>query len=322
MYQKKIAYVIWFIMLPFWAAAQQYIAPFYTDPQLFLVETKWIYFQTKHAESNTVIHQAGQNDANFLYFKIDHTYEQVNNGKSSRGVWNLKIRTLFFPFKNKNQFEVVLLNNLYLILQYTEPRGKGTFQYIFKWIESAKTPFAKPSYELPEVTVQEKPTRRRWWMPWRTNRKQEKNEEGNGILINVELIGGGYFGGIDPVSKDYITVSNEGRLIQEYQSARHGLIIKKKNISRKELEEFANFVIEQRFFDYKLIYDCETALCQKRKFSKPTPIPLRISLTYGNRRKVVTIPIWGMDERNIKYIDYPPSIDKIVDAIQRMAARL
>ena len=321
MHQKKFLYVAYCTLLPLWIAAQQFVAPFYTDPQLFLVETNWTYYQTRDAASNAVLQQGNPSDPTFVYFKIDHTYEQYANGKGRKGTWTLQNRTLNFPFKGQQQFEVVLLNNLFLILQYSEAGSKGSFQYVFKWVERSKTPFAKPNYELPEVTVQEKP-KRKWWMPWWTDRKKEREDQGNGIPINVELIGGGYYGGIDPVSKDYITINNEGRLIQEYQSVRNGLIVKKKNIGRKELEAFANYVVEQGFFDYKLIYDCETTVCQKRKFSKPTPIPLRISVTYGNRRKVVTIPIWGMDDRNLQYVDYPPLIDKMVATIQNMAARL
>ena len=60
---------------------------------------------------------------------------------------------------------------------------------------------------------------------------------------------------------------------------------------------------------------------QKRKAKKPTPIPLRVVVAYGTRKKVVTISIWGKDKNNIKYVNYPDSIDNIIDAIQKMAVR-
>jgi hypothetical protein len=59
-----------------------------------------------------------------------------------------------------------------------------------------------------------------------------------------------------------------------------------------------------------------------RKSDKPTPIPLRIVVTYGQRKKVVTVAIWGKDNTGTQYVEYPPQLDHIVDAIQRMANRL
>jgi len=70
------------------------------------------------------------------------------------------------------------------------------------------------------------------------------------------------------------------------------------------------------------IYDCESAACQQRKKRKPAPIPLRLAIAYKEKRKVVTITIFGKDNRNIKYVDYPPALDKIIAAIQKMALRM
>nr|MCU0346484.1 hypothetical protein [Saprospiraceae bacterium] len=140
--------------------------------------------------------------------------------------------------------------------------------------------------------------------------------------INVEVIGGGYYGGIDPVLKDFIKIKTDGRLVKEYESVHNGLIVTKKNIPREELEMFADYVVKQGFFDFERAYDCPDQHCQRRKGEKPTPIPLRIAITYGERKKVVTIAIWGKDDRGIRYVDYPPQLDNIIDAIQRMASRL
>ena len=102
----------------------------------------------------------------------------------------------------------------------------------------------------------------------------------------------------------------------------NGLSVVKKNISRNELEDFAEYVIKQKFFDFERIYDCNTSVCQKRKADAPTPIPLRLAIAYGNRKKVITIAIWGEDGRRVQYVDYPPALDNIIDAIQRMANRI
>ncbi|RMD74713.1 MAG: hypothetical protein D6818_02730, partial [Bacteroidetes bacterium] len=59
-----------------------------------------------------------------------------------------------------------------------------------------------------------------------------------------------------------------------------------------------------------------------RKKQAPRPVPLRLAVTYGDRRKVVTIAIWGKDDAGIQYVDYPPALDAIIEAIQRMASRI
>ncbi|HEB62439.1 MAG TPA: hypothetical protein ENI82_04720 [Bacteroidetes bacterium] len=55
---------------------------------------------------------------------------------------------------------------------------------------------------------------------------------------------------------------------------------------------------------------------------KPTPIPLRLVIAYGTRKKVITISIWGKDKNSVHYVNYPPALDNIIDAIQRMANRI
>ena len=99
-------------------------------------------------------------------------------------------------------------------------------------------------------------------------------------------------------------------------------MVTKKDIPRAQLEEFVEYCVKQKFFDLERIYDCETAVCLRRKHKKPTPVPLRLAIAYGNRKKVITISIWGQDENKARYVDYPPSLDNIIDAIQNMAHRL
>ncbi|MEM9824058.1 MAG: hypothetical protein AAF985_23435, partial [Bacteroidota bacterium] len=119
-----------------------------------------------------------------------------------------------------------------------------------------------------------------------------------------------------------IQIKSDGRLIKEHKSLNKGLPVTKKDIPREELEQFAEFVIAQNFFEFDRIYDCTAGGCQKRKHTKPTPIPLRLAIAYGARKKVVTISIWGRDKYNIQYVDYPPALESIIEAIQRMAHRI
>ena len=121
--------------------------------------------------------------------------------------------------------------------------------------------------------------------------------------------------------KDMIHIKSDGRLIKEFHSEYNGHITTKKNIDRAELEEFAEYIVKQGFFEFERIYECHSPACQKRKKVTPKPMPLRLSVAYGDRRQHVTISIWGKDKHGIQYVDYPPALDNIIDAIQRMASR-
>lgn len=294
-----------------------------------LVESKWRYTYTLHATSNTIIHRAGQQYDYYLYFRFDYSYQQYLNGSLSLGTWSLDGRTLYYSFQNVDRFTIAELTPNKLILEFDPPNGKGTFQYHFVRVSTTEAPFPRPANELPEVIVEaSKPSKkssektREGLFSWLRKKDKAETRKEDLVEINIELIGGGYYGGIDPVVKDYIRIKSDGRLIQEFQSLNGGLYINKKNIPREELEQFIEWVAKQGFFKMQRIYDCTDPLCFQRKAQKPTPIPLRLSITYGNVRKVVTVAIWGEDERKIRYVDYPIELDAIIDAIQRMAHRL
>ncbi len=299
------------------------------DDRLF-VESKWRYTYTLEAESNTVIHKADKDYDYYLYFRYDYTYQEFYNGKMTRGNWSLNGRTLFYSFQHVNKFEIAQLNKSVLVLEFTQRNSKSSLQYHFVRVDSKDAPFVKPDNELPEVIVEaenpsvsgKKKEKRRWSIFRRNHRIEEEAAKPPPVYINVELIGGGYYGGIDPVLKDFIHIKTDGRLIKEYQSVHNGLLVTKKNIPREELEMFADYVVKQGFFDFERVYDCDVPGCSKRKGMKPSPIPLRLSIAYGQRKKVVTIAIWGKDDLGVQYVDYPPALDKIIDAIQRMANRL
>ncbi len=297
-----------------------------------IIETKWRYTYAIHLESNTIIHQAEDYYDYYLHFRYDYTYSQYLNGRMTRGTWSLSGSELFYRFKHINKFEIADINKSRLILEFTQPNSKGTYQYHFVRVESKDAPFVKPANELPDVIVETanpKRNKKRWLAfnkkkkkKRRRKRKKKKKSKEEPIYISIELIGGGYYGGLDPVLKDYIHIKSDGRLIKEFKSLNNGSTITKKNIPREELEQFAEYIIAQKFFEFERIYDCKSSTCQKRKQNKPTPIPLRLAVAYGSRKKVVTISIWGKDQNNVRYVDYPPALDNIIDAIQRMAHRL
>jgi len=103
----------------------------------------------------------------------------------------------------------------------------------------------KPPNELPDINVEAlNPSKKKpWWMRTAKSKKKKKRRRKSDriaekpIYINIELIGGGYYGGVDPVLRDYIQIKSNGRLIQEFKSIHNGLIVKKKNIPREKYPE-------------------------------------------------------------------------------------
>lgn len=319
-----------FVLMILPCAAQEAAFGFEPIDEKLIVESKWRYTYTLHVESNTVIHKAGDLYKFFLYFKYNYQYEEILNEQFNQGKWNLDERRLNYQFKHIENFEIKQLTKKILILEFTQPNSKGFYQYHFVRVSGKDSPFIKPPNELPDVIVEvldpNEKEKKRNWFPFRRNKKKRKKSkyvpQEKEVYINIELAGGGFYGGMDPVLKDFIHIKSSGRLIKEFHSVYNGLIVTKKDIPRQELEAFVEYIEAQNFFEMERLYDCDSPACEKRKGMKPKPMPLRLSVAYGNKKKVITIPIWGKDDYNIQYIDYPVALDNIIDAIQRMANRL
>jgi hypothetical protein len=299
-----------------------------------LIETRWKYTYTFHPKSKTILHNAGEDYNYFLHFKYDHTYHQYVNGDIDGGTWSMDRRTLNYSYKHIDQFEIMEITSDQMVLQFSQPNSNGTYQYHFISVTADESPFERPAYELPLVIVeteihekfkfQRKKKKKglfQWLFGWLKKDSKDLADEEERIYLNIELIGGGYYGGIDPVIKDFVHIKTDGRLIHEFSSLKRGNIITKGNIDRIELEEFIDYIELVGFFEFDRIFDCETSACQKRKRIKPRPTPLRLAITKGTKKNVISIPIYGQDDRKIKYIDYPKELDYIIETIQRMAAR-
>jgi hypothetical protein len=135
------------------------------------------------------------------------------------------------------------------------------------------------------------------------------------IPIEIMLVGGGYFGGVDPVERNYIQIKPTGRCIKEYKTVSRDVMKTKKDIPRQQLEDLVRFIADKKFFAMSNIYDCDAPECIKRKTQKPTPIPLRLYVRYGDKQKSITVNIWGRDGNTARYINYPPELDIIIENI-------
>ncbi|HHB78198.1 MAG TPA: hypothetical protein ENK85_03060 [Saprospiraceae bacterium] len=293
-----------------------------------LVETKWKYNYTLQKETNTILHKADKDYQYYLYFRYDKTFQQYLNGQFSGGSWQLNGKTLSYKFRDIDSFEIAVLNKGNLVIEFQQSNALGKYQYHFSRVSSDKSPFIKPAYELPDVIVEtkaQKRAKRKSWLRLLFTRKKKNKERinlvGNGKYISIELAGGGYYGGINPVIRDYIHIKSNGRLIKEFKSKKGGLQVHKAYISRIELEQFMEYVQAQGFFEMERIYDCDDLFCAKRKTKSPKPIPLRLVIAYGNKRKIVTVTIWGLDKNKVNYVPHPKGLDNIIYAIQEMANR-
>ena len=236
-----------------------------------LVETKWRYTYAIHLESNTIIHQAENFYDFYLHFRYNYIYEQYLNGVMSRGPWSLDGNQLQYSFKHIKNFEIASISKQAMILEFTQSNSKGTYQYHFIRVESRDAPFVKPLNELPDIIVETvNPKKRRAWLSLKKKKKRKKKKrrkkktDGKLVYISIELIGGGYYGGLNPVLREIIFhIKSNGRLIKEFKSANSGLVVTRKNIPREELERFAEFIVNQKFFNFERQYDCSSSYCQE-----------------------------------------------------------
>ena len=156
----------------------------------------------------------------------------------------------------------------------------------------------------------------------RDQRKDERRRTKDGVVaadLMIELTGGGFFGGIDPVMRDHTVIKPGGRLVKEFKTVQTDLRRSAVDLDVEEYNKLAEFINSKGFYDLERIYDCSSEACTARKRLKPTPIPLRIAVSNGKRKKVVNIAIWGQDERGIRYVDYPDELEAVIQAVLKVS---
>jgi hypothetical protein len=321
------------------------------------VNTKWKYTYTTHAESNTVIHKADEQYDHFIFFRYDYGFQNYLNGTLTTGLWRLnkEQNEIKYPFRKVDWWRIAAFDEQTLILEFTMNR-KSSYRYHFVRVSSEEAPFERSPNDLPDILVDfEEPSdyattesylayleqrginynQKRWERRQARRAKREERrrnrlaktargraklaEEAPKELLQVELVGGGFFGGVDPVYRNIILIKSDGQVIKEYQSALQGLQVSKHTIERETLEKLVAFIEEKQFFDFDQTYGCEGPACEKRLQSKPRPIALRVAVTKGVRRKIITIPIWDGRGKEHSFINYPDELDAIVRAIMNAA---
>jgi len=171
----------------------------------------------------------------------------------------------------------------------------------------------KPAKEL---TAEQKERKKR-----KDAKRANRRISENGVVATdmmIELTGGGFFGGIDPVMRDHTVIKPGGRLVKEFKTVQVELRRTAMDLDVEEYNRLAEFIESKGFFDLERVYDCTTEMCVNRKRLKPTPVPLRIAVSNGKRKKVVNIAIWGQDKRGVRYVDYPNELEAVIQAVLKL----
>lgn len=134
-------------------------------------------------------------------------------------------------------------------------------------------------------------------------------------LIEISLAGGGFYGGINPVTENKKLIKSNGEILVNYKQLYTGDKEESLSTSREKVEELAGFIRDHGFFAMKDIYDCDTLNkeCQDRKNHYPPSVPLKISLTIGNSTKEIIVTVY---EKGI--VNYPEALELIVNTINEV----
>ncbi len=288
-----------------------------------LIETQWSYIYATHPESGDILHRGGEDFEYFVYFKFDQSYIALLNRDRYVGKWTIEGIQFQFSFNGVSNFRIHQLTDERLVLLYESEYTGQQMLYHFSAVSPMDSPLNKVENLLPKVTVnqnneKEKKQGEGWFSRW-LDRLFHRYTPAPEPYVRIELTGGGFYGGLNHVLKDYITIDNDGTLIKEMMTEEYGNHKLIAQIEREELLRFTEFVSEKGFFDMPRTIDCQTNHCIDRKYEKPTPIPLRLSITYGERKNIVTVPIWGKESRRGQWIRVPGELEAIVFAIQNMA---
>ncbi|MEM1219725.1 MAG: hypothetical protein AAGH79_12480, partial [Bacteroidota bacterium] len=280
------------------------------SPNEWLCQGPWLYVHTFTVESSAVI-QSEEVAGSILAFHDYGVVEIDQNGQFTGGIWRLEGDQLMVRLGDKKQFTVKELQPGSLILEFSQTQPiTGTFQYHFRPEQSNVVPsskeMVKTSSSPPSSTSP-------------PNSIQRLTRPAPGSMIQIELRGGGYQSKDNPVLKNELMIRSDGQIYFEYMKVQGERLFSKKIISESELEEVANFLFNQGFFELADHYTCQDAACSERLLEEPTPIPIQLAFQYGNYRKVVTLSIYSFEPGYRKVLNYPESIDRMIQAVRRIA---
>lgn len=134
--------------------------------------------------------------------------------------------------------------------------------------------------------------------------------------IEIFISGGGLYTGVNPVKYDRLTIYNSGLVRREWKTKLQPEQTFQKKLTKEQLRKLAQFIIDQGYFDFNNVYDCQQGdkACATRLLAEPQPIALSLSVSVGMRRKRVYVALYAPHLES-NWVNYPPKLEKIVNAI-------
>ncbi len=309
-----------------------------------LMQTQWQYTYSTHAESNTIIHKADGDYRHYLFLKFDGSLQTYLHGRILHGNWSLNAEKnqIRYEFRRLSWWHIVEHTDNLLVLEYVLANGAAYRYHFVPLLESESQVFERSAFDLPDVIVVRDPKaqpKERYRYRKNTDaagkrpqslagarreaRRQAKLArnpvEKEAEFLQIELVGGGFVAGMDRVYKNNLVIKTNGQVVKEYHTELQGYTISRRTISRKMLEDLVAYIESKKFFEMPPTFGCLSGDCQERMQRPPRPIALRIAVTRGQIRKLVSVPIWDGRGAQHSPIPYPPALDSIVRTIENVA---
>ena len=295
--------------------------------------TRWQFTYSSHVESDEVVFRAEDGYDHYIWFKYNNECHTYFNSNLTVENWylNEEKTELSYSFSRISKWKIAAFTKNTLVLEFSFDES-AAYRYHFVKAGDEQTPFFEYEVdEFPEVEVnrtvkgedphpyrdvKDEPGKRLLIQPQNKRKKRLKEPEPELEYMQIELVGGGFFGGPNPTYRNHLVIKTDGRVIRELQTEKGGLQVWKSNISRKHLEELIEYIEKKNFFEMEQIYACESNACLKRMADKPRPIALRLAVTKGSNRKVVTVSIFEGVRPGAHFVNFPPEIKQIVKALE------
>lgn len=281
-------------------------------PSEWLCQAPWLYVHTFAVEATAVI-QSEKVVGTTINFHDYGVVEIEQAGQFSGGIWRLEGDQLFLRLAGKKQFRIKELQPGSLVLEFEQTQPiRGTFQYHFRTASSNNEAMQAPAVVEPVSGTKELSSSA-------LSPVSKIERPAPGSRIQIELRGGGYQSPDNPVLKNELIIRPDGQVYFEYTKVQGDRLFSHKTLSRSALEEVANYLFDQGFFELDDQYTCQNATCSDRLKAEPQPIPIQLAFQYGSYRKVISLSIYSLEPGYRKVLDYPESIDRMIQAVRRIA---
>jgi hypothetical protein len=137
-------------------------------------------------------------------------------------------------------------------------------------------------------------------------------------VIEISLLGGGIYGGINPTTENRITIQSDGQVTELNRSLYGGTNEIKTSVPRAEVLDLAREIAALGFFSMDELYDCATGdkKCESRKTSYPPAVPMVVEVRIDSEHRIVKVTVFENGA-----VLYPEELDQIVPKIRELVRR-